>query len=109
MVLHVAIVHAGGEICHVTADTSTEGLTRRLAAYVREQVRYQLPSADAARVLALLSEGSTEQAVELYFANVGRWDPERLVIRRLDLSDAEGPALPEGSDPGAESTMEASP
>jgi hypothetical protein len=37
--LHVAVVHSGGEICHVAAALSEAGLAARLGEYVRPNVR----------------------------------------------------------------------
>lgn len=85
--LHIAVVHAGDEICHVTADVSAQGLADRLGRYVRDQVGYQLDSRAAARVLELLAEGRSREAVELYFRRAGRWAPERLVTRRIPFPD----------------------
>jgi len=85
LTVHVAVVHVDDEICHITADTSDEGLAHRLAEYVREQVRHQLRSQQAEEVMRRLARGDAAGAVELYFAAVGRWDRERLVTSKVVL------------------------
>lgn len=85
--VHVAVVQSGGRICHLVADTSSDGLTRQLAEYVRHSAGYQLWPRDSDRVASLLSSGHAEEAVELYFARTGeRWDREELVVRPVLLS-----------------------
>jgi hypothetical protein len=86
MVVYVAVVHAGGEIAHVTAAPSAQDLTERLADYVRAHLDRQLWPADAGRVRRLLAEGRSADAVSHYFATVGKWDPERLETREMELA-----------------------
>lgn len=81
MALHVAAVYAadGIGVRLLTAASSAEALTARVATYVERQAEYLLWPADAERVRALLAEGKRREAVELYFAKVGeRWERERL-------------------------------
>lgn len=86
MVVHVAVVHAGGEIAHVTAAPSARELAERLADYVRHNLDHQLWPSDADRVRGLLAEGRSGEAVSLYFASVGKWDPERLETREMEVA-----------------------
>ncbi len=84
--LHVAVVHAGDRICHVTAATSAAGLADRLGEYVRGQAKYQLWPEETKRVLELLSGGRAQEAVEYYFSRVGpRWGWERLETTHVEL------------------------
>lgn len=85
--LYIAVVLAGDEICHVTADISAPGLARRLGTYVREQADYQLGPEEAARARELLAAGRPDEAVELYFRHAGRWAPERLETWQVDLEE----------------------
>lgn len=84
--LHVAVVHAGGAICHIAADLSEDGLEWRLGEYVRGQASWQLWPEDAADVLGLLADGRPGAAVDLYFEKAGaRWGREELVRESVDL------------------------
>lgn len=85
--LYIAVVLAGDEICHVTADTSASGLARRLGTYVGEQADYQLDHREAARARELLAAGRADEAVELYFRQAGRWAPEHLETWQVDLEE----------------------
>lgn len=85
-VLHVAVVHAGRDICLLTAAPTCELLTKRLAAYAREQAPLQLRSPDAARIAELAAAGRHEEVVAHYFRSVGeRWDEERLVVTEVPV------------------------
>jgi hypothetical protein len=84
--VHIAVIHVNGAICHITAATSEQDLAAQLASYVRQHSPHQLVERDAARLEQLLSVGSMSDAVDFYFASVGRrWDLERLVTTRVDV------------------------
>lgn len=84
--VHVAVVHAGGTICHITAATSQEQLADRLGQYVRTNAPYQLWPADADRVMRFLKDNRSRDAIDVYFGAMGqRWDREQLVVRRTTL------------------------
>jgi hypothetical protein len=84
--LHVAVVHAGCDICLLTAAPTRALLMKRLAGYARDQAPLQLRSPDAGRVAALAALGRHEDVVAHYFRAVGeKWDHERLVVTEVSV------------------------
>ena len=79
----IAIVHAAGEICHVAAAASVDAVRRQLAPFLRAEAAVQLEPCDAVRVLDLLGSGCYREAIKLYFARMGRWENQRLSVRRV--------------------------
>jgi hypothetical protein len=58
-------------------------LWARLGAHVRTWSLYQLSEEIHDHVMSALDAGHLEAAVKLYFAHVGRWEPEKLLLRPL--------------------------
>lgn len=83
----VGVVHSGGTVCHVSVARTPDRLARDLAAYVRENARYQLSPGDAQRVRDLIGRGLSRQALDHYFRIAEqRWGEESLVVRRVGLA-----------------------
>ena len=83
--LRVGIVHAGADIRFVAVARTRHGLHARLGEHVREWCRYQLPPEEAEAVERSLEAGDARDAVRRYFARPGRWEPETLVVERVEL------------------------
>jgi hypothetical protein len=78
---HTALVYALDGLRFVATAASRRTLIRRLADYVERRTSDSLWPADARQVEMLLAHGAEEEAVELYFALVGkRWDEEWLFL-----------------------------
>jgi hypothetical protein len=79
--VHTALVYALDGVRFVAAATSRRALILRVAEYVGRETNNRLWPADARQVETLLAGGAHEEAVELYFALVGkRWDDEWLLV-----------------------------
>jgi hypothetical protein len=78
---HTALVYALDGVRFVAAASSRRALMRRVAEYVQRQAGEMLWEGDARRVDQLLVGAAYEEAVELYFALVGkRWDEEWILL-----------------------------
>jgi len=86
--LHVAVVHGTDQVTLVTVAPSRAGLDDQLAEYASRHAGERLWPEDADRVTRLVEGGQRREAVELYFARVGRrWDEERLVVTTVGRTD----------------------
>lgn len=85
--LVVGVVHGPFSVLHVAAARSRRMLMRTLALWATAQAREKLPTPESEQVERLVREGRHGAAVQRYFDLVGgRWDPERLVIERVDVA-----------------------
>lgn len=84
--LHVATVTSADGIRFVAAEPTAERLARQLARYVRVNAPHALASEDAQSVERALAAGRDADAVERYFATVGRrWDQEFLFRTSVEV------------------------
>lgn len=82
--VHLAVIHGPDEIYDLVAARNREAMVARLAERLQEDADLQLFRPDADRFRALIEEGRHEEAVEMYFARVGRkWDPVRLRVEAV--------------------------
>jgi hypothetical protein len=85
--LHVAVVHAADGVRVVMAEGSRASLLLRLAEYVRGRAPHALWPDEAERVRRALAAGRRREAIEVYFAEVGRrWDAEVLFTTRVRVA-----------------------
>lgn len=86
MEIHVAAVCTAAEVRMLAGALAPADLERRLAAYVRRNATQLLWPTESARVLRLLEQGQSDEAISVYFSAVGdRWDQEFLHLQTLDL------------------------
>lgn len=84
----VAIVHSSDGI-HFVSTGPEEAALAEVGDYIRSRAEHQLWPDDAAQLARLLEQGRVRDAVEFYFARVGkRWDHEYLVVQPASLSSS---------------------
>jgi hypothetical protein len=77
--IHVAAVYSGEGVRFLTAASTADGLTARIARYVERNAALLLYPDAADEVERLLAAGELARGVELYFDRVGaRWEREQL-------------------------------
>lgn len=82
--IYVAVVHGWMEVHLVVAAGTRQELIDQLAGHLAEKVEVQLWEEKAQHFESLRSQGRVEEAVELYFSEVGdRWDSAFLSIHRV--------------------------
>lgn len=84
-----ALVSGPDGVHFSTTAISPDARSADLAAYIRGRCDYTLWPASARSVRRLLDAGRVDDAIAMYFAEVGsRWDEERLELREV----GSGPA-----------------
>lgn len=82
--VHVAVVHGAREVHFVVADKCPSALSKQLCDRLAQDASHQLWQEDARAFFNLRGEGRVEQAIELYFREVGgRWDPAWLSVHTV--------------------------
>lgn len=82
--VHVAVVHGAREVHFVVADTCPSALFKQLCDRLAQDAPDQLWDEDARAFFDLRRAGRVEQAVELYFREIGgRWDAAWLSVHTV--------------------------